>query len=39
MIETEKPPVFKSWNHWYILLLLVLLLFVLVLSWLTQNFS
>jgi hypothetical protein len=38
-IEHDKPPVFKSWNHWYALVIGALVLQVLVYCWLTFSFS
>ncbi len=39
-METEgKPPVFKTWRHWYLLVLSVLLIQVLLYYWLTQSFA
>jgi hypothetical protein len=40
MKETQdKPPLFKSWNHWYILVIAFLVLLILVFYYLTKTFS
>jgi hypothetical protein len=39
MSESEKPPVFKSWNGWYILILSVMLLQIIAYHILTVAFS
>jgi hypothetical protein len=35
----EKPPVFKSWKHWYVLVLGVLVLQIILYYWLTRSFA
>ncbi len=35
----EKPPVFKSWRSWYVLILAVMLVQVIFYFWLTQQFA
>ena len=35
----EKPPVFKTWNAWYWLVLGVMLLQVLIYVFITQSFQ
>lgn len=35
----EQPPVFKSWNTWYWLILGVMAIQVILFFWLTQSFK
>lgn len=37
--QTEKPPLFPSWNAWYALVLGMLILVIAVFTWLTFLFS
>ena len=37
--QKNKIPLFKKWSHWYILVLVVLLLLIAFFSWLTKFFS
>jgi hypothetical protein len=39
MIESEKPPIFKSWTGWYILILSVMVVQIIVYRILTVAFS
>lgn len=39
MVESEKPPVFKSWKGWYVFILLVLAIQVVLYRVLTVVFS
>ncbi len=38
-LPEENPPVFKSWNGWYWLVMIVLLVQVLLYFFLTRSFS
>ncbi|MGI8893993.1 MAG: hypothetical protein ACR2GN_11135 [Bacteroidia bacterium] len=35
----EKPPLFKEWNKWYMILIYVLLIQIILYYWLTQSFE
>lgn len=37
--SSEKPPVFKSWKRWYVLVLGVLVLQIILYYWLTRSFA
>lgn len=37
--ENDKPPLFKSWTTWYVLLLAFLLVLILVFYYITKTFS
>ena len=37
--ENDKPPLFKSWTIWYVLLLSFLLVLILVFYYITKTFS
>ncbi len=37
--QNEKPPVFNSWQGWYVFVLFFLLLQILVYYFLTQHFE
>jgi hypothetical protein len=39
MSESEKPPIFKSWTGWYILILSVMVVQIIVYRILTVAFS
>lgn len=39
MSEDQKPPLFKTWNSWYWLVLGVMAAQVILFFWLTQVFS
>lgn len=39
MSDTEKPPLFKSWTGWYVLILSVLILQIILYHILTLTFS
>jgi hypothetical protein len=39
MSESEIPPVFKKWSHWYWLLIGVLMLQIILYYWLTNTFA
>jgi hypothetical protein len=38
-INSDKPPVFRSWKGWYVFLLVVLFVQIVLYYWLTQSFS
>lgn len=38
-ISDEKPPVFKKWSAWYILVIVVLVLQIIFFTWFTKSFS
>ena len=37
--DNHKPPFFRSWNTWYLLVLVVLAVFILLFYYLTKKFS
>jgi len=37
--KEEKPPLFKSWNYWYVLVLVFLLVLILLFTLFTKRFS
>ncbi|MGV3528856.1 MAG: hypothetical protein ACO1OO_08170 [Flavisolibacter sp.] len=37
--ENDKPPLFKAWTTWYVLLLAFLLVLILVFYYITKTFS
>ncbi len=39
MTDPEKPPLFKSWNGWYVMILSVLVVQIVVYYLLTIRFS
>jgi len=39
MDAEEKPPVFKTWSHWYWLVIAVMVVQVLLYFWITQAFA
>lgn len=39
MSEQERPPIFKSWNYWYWIVLAVMLLQVVLYYTLTRAFQ
>jgi hypothetical protein len=39
MEQEEKPPVFKTWRGWYILVAGVLLLVIILMYLFTKNFA
>ena len=39
MTDSDKPPLFKSWTGWYVLILAVLVVQIIIYRVLTQAFS
>lgn len=39
MENKEKIPLFKNWNGWYILVLLVLIGLIVFFQWLTKTYA
>jgi hypothetical protein len=39
MLTNDKPPIFKSWNGWYVTVILVLILQILIFLMFTNHFS
>ena len=39
MEQPEKPPLFRSWTGWYVLLLVFLLVQIAFFAWITNYFS
>lgn len=39
MNKDEKAPLFKSWNHWYVFVVLFLVLLILFFYVFTKHFS
>jgi len=37
--SNERPPVFKSWNAWYFIVVAVLLLLIVLFTYFTKTFS
>lgn len=37
--KKEKIPLFKTWRHWYWLVLLLLVVEILFFNWITRHFS
>lgn len=37
--ESDKPPVFKTWRHWYGLVLGILITQIILYYWLTHSFE
>lgn len=37
--DNDKAPLFKNWNHWYILVVLFLLLLIILFYLFTKRFS
>lgn len=37
-MDEEKPPVFRSWSHWYWLLMGMLAIEIILFYWLSQAF-
>lgn len=37
--EHDKAPFFKSWNHWYALVIVFLLLLIILFSLFTKRFA
>lgn len=35
----SKPPIFKSWNQWYLFVIAVLVLLIVCFTWITKYFS
>jgi len=35
----EKPPLFRSWNHWYVLVMAFLVVLIILFSLFTKRFS
>jgi hypothetical protein len=36
---TDKPPIFSSWNHWYVLVIVFLLLLIISFYLITKTFA
>lgn len=36
---SEKPPVFRTWKHWYLLVAGVLVLEMILFYWITRAFA
>ncbi|MET0394194.1 MAG: hypothetical protein ABW019_13695 [Chitinophagaceae bacterium] len=39
MQDNDKAPFFKSWNHWYLLLVLFLVVLIILFSLFTKLFA
>jgi len=39
MKNQDKPPVFNTWNSWYLTVLLVLFVEILIFLWITNSFA
>lgn len=39
MKEKQNIPLFRSWNQWYVFVLLVLLALIIFFSWFTKHYS
>jgi len=37
--QKDKVPLFKSWTHWYVLVIGFLILLILLFYWLTKTFA
>lgn len=37
--QKDKSPLFKSWKHWYVLVIGFLILLILLFYWLTKTFA
>ena len=37
--QKDKTPLFKSWTHWYVLVIGVLILLIILFYWLTKTFA
>ncbi|HRO47305.1 hypothetical protein [Agriterribacter sp.] len=37
--SNERPPVFKSWNAWYFIVVAVLVLLIVLFTYFTKTFS
>jgi hypothetical protein len=39
LLPDEKPPIFKSWKSWYVLVVGFLVLLIILFSFFTKHFS
>lgn len=37
--QKDKIPLFKSWTHWYVAVISVLILLIILFYWLTKTFA
>jgi hypothetical protein len=37
--QKDKVPLFRSWGHWYVLVLAFLVFLILLFYWLTKTFA